>query len=103
MVAFPPTSRDEVDGNEELMRPIESRDNGKSSADGIATPPGDEHLDVNAFDHPATYEVSCRLAFFNVKFYLLVPDFIRNNLLSGYQSIHMASTSMKLMLSELLT
>lgn len=82
------------------MRPIESRDNGKSSADGMATPPGDEHLDVNAFDHPATYEVLLALFTFNFHKLTALFTFFRNNPLFGYQSILMASTSTKLMLLE---
>lgn len=30
----------------------------RTSPEGDGTMPGDEHLDKNAFDHPATYEVS---------------------------------------------
>lgn len=55
VATFPPTAREE--GND--MRPVDSRDNGKLiQGSGNDTPSGDEHLDVHAFDHPATYEVS---------------------------------------------
>ncbi|GAA6002377.1 hypothetical protein JCM10207_001089 [Rhodosporidiobolus poonsookiae] len=50
---FPPPARNSLEEHGKPLRQVETADNGN---EGAQTLPGDEHLDKNAFDHPATYE-----------------------------------------------
>ncbi|TNY20875.1 hypothetical protein DMC30DRAFT_396414 [Rhodotorula diobovata] len=50
--SFPPPARSSYDENRKPLREVESNRTDQDNS----TLPGDEHLDVNAFDHPATYQ-----------------------------------------------
>lgn len=52
LAAFPPPARSSFDDHRKPLREVESN---RTDQDNN-TLPGDEHLDVNAFDHPAIYK-----------------------------------------------
>ncbi|GAA5978196.1 hypothetical protein JCM11641_001131 [Rhodosporidiobolus odoratus] len=59
---FPPPARSSFEEHGKPLRAVETsdaaeqREREQHNNEGNATLPGDEHLDKNAFDHPATYE-----------------------------------------------